>query len=143
MKNRDFTHVITNENVSVGYLSGSSKVLFIKTGQGGTIYGDGNKYLDLANRINEKYGCSVFVSATISDSREAYERDMQLLEQCSGTTEYEIYYLGVSKGGLIGLWQAADNPKIKKMLTINAPLMINYHGKHYRELRSWGEIILL
>lgn len=139
METKDFTHVITSENVSIGYIPGSAKVLFIKTGQGGSIYGYDNKYLDLAIEVNEKYGYSVFVSATSSDSREAYEKDMQLLVRCLGTTEYEIFYLGVSKGGLIGIWHGADDSKIKRIISVNAPLMINFHGKTLPGIKKLGK----
>ena len=138
MEIKDYTNVFTSEDMSIGYIPGSSSVLFIKTGQGGSIYGYENRYLDLAMKVNERYGWSAFVSATIEDSMEAYERDMQLMEQCLGTTEYEIFYLGVSKGGLIGIWYGADNPKIKRMISINAPLMINYHGKTLPRVKKLG-----
>lgn len=123
---------------TIGFIRGSGKVLFIKTGQGGSIYGYENKYLNLAIEVNEKYGYSVFVSSSISDKKDAYERDMQLLEQCIGTTDYEVYYLGVSKGGLIGLWHGATDPKIKRIVTVNAPLMLNFHNKTVRALEILG-----
>ena len=129
MKRNDYIAVMSNHQVNIGYMPGSSKVLFIKTGQGGSIYGYENKYLDLAIEINKTYGWSVFVSATSSDSREVYEHDMLLLEQYLGMSEYEIFYLGFSKGGLIGIWYGAENLKIKKIVLVNAPLMINFHGK--------------
>ena len=136
MTKNDFDKII---NANAGYIHGSSKVLFIKTGQGGTIYGYENKYLDLAREVNEKYGWSVFVSATITDNKETYEHDMQLLEQCVGVAEYEVFYLGVSKGGLIGIWHGANDIKIKRMVAINAPLMINFHGKTLPGVRTLGK----
>ena len=136
MTKNDFDKII---NANAGYIHGSNKVLFIKTGQGGTIYGYENKYLDLAIEVNKKYGWSVFVSATITDNKETYEHDMQLLEQCLGTTDYEIFYLGVSKGGLIGIWHGANDIKIKRMVAINAPLMINFHGKTLPGVRTLGK----
>ena len=135
----DYIDIISNDQINIGYIPGSSKVLFIKTGQGGTIYGYENKYLDLAIEVNDKYGWSVFVSATSSDSREAYERDMQLLEQCLSTTEYEVCYLGVSKGGLTGIWHGADNPKVKRIISLNAPLMINFHSKTLPGIKKLGK----
>ena len=116
MRKSGFDKIIDD---TIGYISGSNEVLFIKTGQGGTIYGYNNKYIDLAAEVNEKYGWSVFVSATVTDDREAYCHDMKLLEQCLGNSEYEIYYLGVSKGGLIGIWHGANDAKIKRMIAIN------------------------
>ncbi len=139
METKDFAKVISDGEISIGYIPGSDKLLFIKTGQGGTIYGDENKYLNLAHYVNQKYGFSVFVSSTLSDSREAYENDIALLEECLGGADYEIYFLGVSKGGLIGLWHWADNPRIKRMVCINAPLMINFHGKTLPGVKKLGK----
>ena len=139
MKINDYVDIISKDQVNIGYIPGSSKVLFIKTGQDSSIYGYENKYLDLAIEVNKKYGCSVFVSSTMSDGKEAYERDMHVLEQCLGTTEYEISYLGISKGGLFGIWHGADNRKIKKMISINAPLMINFHSKTLPGIKKLGK----
>ena len=139
---KDFTKITSNENMTVGYIPGSSTILFIKTGQGGSIYGYENKYLDLALEVNEKYGFSVFVSATIVDTRGSFARDIQVIEEALGTSEFEIYYLGVSKGGLIGIWYAADEPRIVKMVSINAPLMINFHGKTLPGIKKLGREML-
>lgn len=124
--------------MTVGYIPGSNKVLFIKTGQGGSIYGYENKYLDLAFEVNEKYGFSVFVSATTIDTKESFLRDIKTVEGTLGTTDFEIYYLGVSKGGLIGIWHGCDEPRILKMVSINAPLMINFHGKTLPGVKKFG-----
>lgn len=134
----DFTHIFTDDNMTIGYIPGSNKVLFIKTGQGGSIYGYENKYLDLAIEVNEKYGLSVFVSATTIDTKESFLRDIQAVEDTLGTTDFEIYYLGVSKGGLIGIWHGCDEPRIVKMVSINAPLMINFHGKTLPGIKKLG-----
>jgi hypothetical protein len=122
----------------IGYIPGSDKVLFIKTGQGGSIYGYENKYLDLGIEVNAKYGFSVFVSATTVDTKESFLCDIQTVEDILGTTDFEIYYLGVSKGGLIGIWNGCDEPKIVKMVSINAPLMINFHGKTLPGIKKFG-----
>lgn len=134
----DFTHIFTDDNMTIGYIPGSNKVLFIKTGQGGSIYGYENKYLDLAIEVNEKHGLSVFVSATTIDTKESFLRDIQTVEDMLGTTDFEIYYLGVSKGGLIGIWHGCDEPRIVKMVSINAPLMINFHGKTLPGIKKIG-----
>ena len=138
MKTNDFFKIISCNQVSIGYIPGSTKVLFIKTGQGGSIYGYENKYLDLAQEVNKKYGFSVFVSATIVDTKESFAKDIQVVEETLGTSAVEIYYLGVSKGGLIGIWHGKDEPKIKKMVSINAPLMINFHGKTLPGIKKFG-----
>lgn len=137
-KSNDFTQIFSSEDMSIGCIPGSSTVLFIKTGQGGSIYGYENKYLDLALKVNEKYGFSVFVSATIVDTKESFERDIQVVKEVLGTQEFETYYLGVSKGGLVGIWHGADEQRIAKMISVNAPLMINFHGKTLPGIKKLG-----
>ena len=46
--------------------------------------------------------------------------------------------MGVSKGGLIGIWHGCDEHRLVKMLSINAPLMINYHGKTLPGIKKLG-----
>lgn len=135
---RDFTKIITADNMTIGYIPGSAKVLFIKTGQGGSIYGYENKYLDIAIEINKKYGFSIFVSATTIDTKASFQRDIQMVEDNLETSNFEIYYIGVSKGGLIGIWHGCDEPRIVSMVSINAPLMINYHGKTLPGVKKLG-----
>ena len=45
---------IYNDDISIniGYIKGNNDILFIKTGQNGSIYGYGNKYINIANRVN-------------------------------------------------------------------------------------------
>ena len=125
----NYTEIITDEGILMGYIHGSSKILFIKGGQGGTIYGEENKYLRLAREVNEKYGLSVFVSATEDDSEDVYLREMAALGSRVANGNVRMYYLGVSKGGLIGLWYGKSNPVLRNILTVNAPLMINFYSK--------------
>lgn len=139
MKEKDFTANISLDGINMGYIPGSEKVLFIKTGQGGSIYGYENRYLDLALAFNEKYGFSVFVSSTIEDSKESFDRDMLVLDKVFVNQSYQIYYLGVSKGGLIGMWYGAENENIIKMVAINPPLMINYHNKTRPAIEKLGD----
>ena len=135
MIKNDFYKIIDG---NIGYINGSPKVLFIKTGQGGSFYGYKNKYLDLALKINAERGMSVFVSATTSDTKESFDKDINIIEKELGTSQFEIYYLGVSKGGLIGLWYGANEPRIVKMLCINSPLMINYHSRTLPSIKKIG-----
>jgi hypothetical protein len=64
--------------------------------------------------------------------------DIRTVEQTLGREDFEIYYLGVSKGGLIGIWHGCDEPRIVRMVSVNAPLMINYHGKTLPGVKKLG-----
>ena len=135
MSKKYFTKTFIENGINIGYIDGSNKVLFIKTGQGGSIFGYENKYLNLAVWAKEQYGCSVVVSSTSVDTQDAYDYDMNFLEQIAGEN-IEVYYLGVSKGGLIGCWYGLEDGRIKRMTTVNAPLMINYHNRTLPALKK-------
>ena len=129
MQEKDFDRVLIDPSSTVGYVEGSERVLFIKGGQGGSIYEYNNRYLDIARNVRRRYGCSVFVASTSCDDRDIYDHEMRLVEELVNSPRREIYYLGISKGGLIGCWYGADNPRIKRIVTVNAPLMINLHNR--------------
>ena len=134
----DFEKIVLDADVKIGCFLGSEKILFIKTGQGGTIYGYDNKYLSLAIRIREEYGFSVFVSETTVDNEETYKREMEIVNDIFENKSLQIYYLGVSKGGLIGCWYGAKNPYVKRIMMVNAPLMLNFHSKTLPAIKSFG-----
>lgn len=123
---------VNEETLEIGYIAGSQKVFFVKTGQGGSIY----RYLELALKMNEDYGCTVFVSPTNIDKRYVYESEMKLVCEQMQSEQYEIYYMGISKGGLIGCWYADGEPRVKKIAAINAPLMINFHNRTLPAIQS-------
>ncbi len=134
----DFERIMQTDSLHIGCFIGSNKVLFIKTGQGGSIYGNDNKYLGFAIWVRETLGFSVFVSATTIDTADSFLADMRAVEECLGSDDFEMYYVGVSKGGLIGIWHGCNEPRIRRMLSINAPLMINYHGKTLPGVKKLG-----
>ena len=138
MDSKDYIAKYDLDGVSMGYIPGSNKLLFIKTGQGGSIYGDGNKYLNLAVEVNKKYGFSVIVSSTFDDSPKAHKLDMMVVDKLFVNQGCQIYYLGVSKGGLVGMWYGSENENITRMVAINPPLMINYHNKTRPALDKLG-----
>ncbi len=108
-----------------GVMKGDRRLVFIKTGRGGTIYGHQNKYLKLAAELSARTGYSVVVSANPPDS--ACELSKEIGEITSVTGEPDaILFVGVSNGALIGAQQGWMVEKIRAMLLINGPLMINW-----------------
>ncbi|PBC72565.1 hypothetical protein [Fibrobacter intestinalis] len=103
--------------------------LLIKGGQGGTAYGYQNKYLNLANEINNKYGITV-VSSPTRDEQKFGSAAVQIAEDIRAVNEIckshpKILFMGMSKGALLGGIAAITIPQISKLLLINPPLMIN------------------
>ena len=135
----EFDCVMTEGTVQMGALMGSEVLLFIKTGQGSGIYGYEKRYLRMAERVRAKYGLSVVVSATESDRREVYEREREWVRERFSDPEGSIYCFGVSKGGLIACWYWTEEPRVRRILTVNAPLMINYHNRTLPAIRRFTD----
>jgi len=138
-----------NINIDYGIINGNNNIVLIKTGREGNIYGYKNKYLELAKYINSKYGSTIFVSSNPNSSININQLDdayMLIEDYCSHYkySEYQIYYIGISNGGLVGAWYGYKYSRIKRMLLINSPLMINYHNtKDGLKAFNNGKAILL
>lgn len=105
-----------------GIVSGGEDVFFIKTEVNSSIYGYQNKYLKIAKRISYKYGLTVIVANNFSDV--TLENDFNNLENY---LKGNIYFMGVSNGAAQAIQSEAVSSRIKKMLLVNIPLMINLH----------------
>lgn len=105
-----------------GIVSGGEDVFFIKTEVNSSIYGYQNKYLKIAKRINYKYGLTVIIANNSSDV--TLENDFNNLEDY---LKGNIYFMGVSNGAAQAIQSEAVSSRIKKMLLVNIPLMINLH----------------
>lgn len=126
------------EVIEYGIISGNNTIIFAKSGQDGSIYGYKNKYLNLAINLNKKYGVSVICSSNpfikLSNSSmglNPLDHDIKIIDEYAKESEfvdYQIYYMGVSNGALIGCVYGINYPRIKKLLLINPPL-VNTIGK--------------
>lgn len=126
--------------IDYGIVEGNNIIVFIKAGQDGSLYGYQNKYIKMAKRLNEKYGCSVICSSNPFDGNNPLDNAMEIIEDYAKKfDDYEIYYLGYSNGALIGAWFGINYSKIKRMALINGPLMYNYHKTKEGALSFCGE----
>lgn len=126
--------------IDYGIVEGDNIIVFIKSGQNGSLYGYQNKYIKMARRLNEKYGCSVICSSNPFDGNNPLDNAMEVIDDYAKRfNDYKIYYLGYSNGALIGAWFGINYPKIKRMALINGPLMYNYHKTKEGALSFKGE----
>lgn len=126
--------------IDYGIVEGDNIIVFIKSGQNGSLYGYQNKYIKMARRLNEKYGCSVICSSNPFDGNNPLDNAMEVIDNYAKRfNDYKIYYLGYSNGALIGAWFGTNYPKIKRMALINGPLMYNYHKTKEGALSFKGE----
>ncbi len=128
-------------NQRFGIFPGAMPCVFIKTGNGGTLYGEKGKYLTLAERINNETGRFVCVAAN------PVEEECNLLDEVSFLlsnfpTIDEITYIGNSNGAYVGAQQVWKIEIIKRALLINPPLMINFHKTREGAECFHGELMM-
>lgn len=105
-----------------GIVLGNDLTLFIKTSSNSDIYGQHNRYLKIAKEINYKYGLTVIVAD--NNVNVTIKQD---LENVSKYIKGDIYLMGMTNGGALAIQTLYNDSRIKKMLLINTPLMINLH----------------
>ena len=118
------------DGIDYGFIEGNHQIVFIKVGLGGSYLGYENKYLRMAHRLKEKYGCSVIVASNPHDGKSHADMDKQMLEEYILSRKLgsaEIFFFGNSNGGIKGLELANAGVAFKKMILVNMPLMINFH----------------
>lgn len=144
---KDFDNIenINSGNVVINYgiIKGNEKIVFIKVGKDGSIYGYNNKYLTLAREINYKYGNTVICASNNEKSTLINEIDMIKNYCLDKFDNYYIYYIGVSNGASLGMRYGYNYEVVKKMLLINGPLMINFDKIINGLLKYKGEKIYL
>ena len=115
-----------NNGLTYGVICGNETFVFIKPGLSGSIYGYENKYLKIAERLNQKYSCTIIASP--NENKTNFSAEMDFLNEYAvqhNLQNFQIYYFGFSNGALIGMSEAFKYPRIKRLLLINAPLCIN------------------
>ena len=142
-----FDNTVQVDNIDYGFIKGNNIIVFIKSGLGGDCFGYENKYLKIALRLKERYGCSVIVASNPNNGTKHTEIDKQIIEDyilehhiCSP----ELFFFGHSNGGIKGLEMINEGVEFKKMVLVNMPLMINFHKtKQYIALVSQTEIVAI
>ena len=110
--------------IEYGIIEGNNTIVFIKSGQNGSIYGYNNKYIKMAKRLNKKYKSTVICSSNPFDGNNPLDNAFTVIEKYTSKFEdYKVYYLGFSNGALIGAYFGINYPKIKRMLLVNMPLI--------------------
>lgn len=147
MKKNDFDYIENiayNDNkIDYGIIKGNEIIVFIKVGKDGSIYGFNNKYLQLANDINNKYGYTIICSSNSYKSTLKYEMDF-INNYCENKfINYQIYYIGISNGASLGMQYGYNYKMIKRMLLINGPLMINFDKVINGIKKYQGDIYLI
>ena len=131
---------VKKSGIEYGIIQGSELLLYIKVGNGGSIYGYEEKYLRMARQAHTAYGVSVVVASNPVESAigDAMRQDSAMIEICFPHVR-KIYAFGHSNGGQMLAAYAHTNPKIRRVLCVNAPLLINLHKTTEGISRFGGE----
>lgn len=125
------TNIQTQEyTLSYAYLYGSNNIVFIKCGAGGSFEGFEGKYLCMAERLYQKYGCTVICSSNPVVLKDSYEADVKAIQYAIDQLSFEesnVYLFGNSEGGAKALRLCKSGFEFKKIILCNMPLMINIH----------------
>lgn len=139
-----FEEIICDNGIEYGIIDGNDKLLYIKVGNGGDIYGNENKYLTIAKLINSEFGFSILVAGNPVEmsTKAAIMLDSAFIENHFPSVS-EIYGFGHSNGGQMLISYGYLNPKISRILSVNAPITINFH-KTKNGIRSFrGESLTM
>ncbi|MDD7497935.1 hypothetical protein [Fibrobacter sp.] len=117
-----------DNQIDYGFVFGDDrqKILLIKAGQDGSIYGYRNKYLKLACEMRDLYGFSMVCASTPSSDINQMAQLAEVVKsefEIGGQTK--IYFMGISMGASIGCIGRTLFPEISRFLLVNPPLMIN------------------
>ena len=135
-----FKYTVANEDVDIGVVDGNNTIVLIIPGQNTGLYGYEDRYLKLARHLNNKYHATVIVSSNPYKNDNPIEELMYIVKRYAKRfNKYKVYYFGFSKGTNIGSQFATLNDKIKRLVLVNGPLMINPHKTREGISRFKGE----
>lgn len=139
-----FDAILQENQTQYGIIKGNDRLFYIKVGNGENLYGKENKYLQIAEQIHLTHHVSVLVADNPIHIavKDAMHFDSAFIDKHFPSIR-EIYAFGHSKGGQMLVSYAYLCPKIQKVLSVNAPLMINLHKTKEGILRFDGEYITM
>jgi hypothetical protein len=126
----DETYKVSYEGTDVEYgcILGSSQIVYIKAGMGGSYLGYEDKYLKIAHRLNDKYCCSVIcVSNPVPLPVVVDQMILGEFIKKHDIHNHEMFFFGHSNGCVKGLELGASGIAFSKMVLVNMPLMLNFH----------------
>ena len=121
---------VGGKDIQYGFAYGNdkSRVLFIKTGGGGDIYGADNKYLKAASFIREQQDITVVVSSNPYDGSDALADAEEVIRRYFAETgiqeeqEEEVFYFGYSDGARLAADYGLKHDIFTSYLMYNLPV---------------------
>ena len=119
-----------NDHIEYGCIVGSNKIVYIKVGMGGSYVGYEEKYLKIARRLHDNYGCSVICVSNPLPHGRSIKIDQIIIQDFvkrHNVQNPEMFLFGNSNGCVKGLEMAEGGTTFKKMVIVNMPLMEDFH----------------
>ena len=116
-----------NKEIEYGIIDGNKTIVFIKAGMEGSCYGYENKYVKIGRLLNEKHGCSIISSSNPLGYHTDFAAEMDFIRDYAkqqNMKDSQVYFVGHSNGAALGIINACKFPEIKKLVCMNAPLMM-------------------
>ena len=114
------TQYVDGEKVEYEIIFGNEKIVFIKSGAGGSLRGYKEKYLKMARRVHERIGATVICASNPDAPHEELdEAKIRWVIDEMGLSNFEIYFIGASDGAYHNLSIAKRFPETVKWLGIN------------------------
>ena len=112
---------VGGEKVEYYIAWGNEKIVFIKAGAGGSARGFQDKYIKMAERINERMGATVVCASNLCVPQEGVDEEaIRWVISEKGFVDFEVYFVGTSDGAYKNLSLAKKFPQTVKTLGINA-----------------------
>lgn len=112
---------VGGEKVEYYIAWGNEKIVFIKAGAGGSARGFQDKYIKMAERINERMGATVVCASNPCVPQEGGdEEEIRWVISEKGFVDFEVYFVGTSDGAYKNLSLAKKFPQTVKLLGINS-----------------------
>ena len=117
--------------MSYGFMpNNGNKLLLIKTGTDGSIYGYNNKYLQISTCFSN-CGYSILCCGSPSELNDmtSFQLAITIAKELLGNQfqNIQISYLGISRGAYQGILYGDNVAEISELLLINSPLPFNFH----------------
>ena len=119
-----------NDCIEYGCIVGSNRIVYIKVGMGGSYIGYEEKYLKMARRLNDNYGCSVICVSNPLPHGRSVALDQVIIQDLVkryNIQNPEMFFFGNSNGCVKGIEMAESGTQFTKMVLVNMPLMEDFH----------------
>ena len=130
-----------NDCIEYGCVVGSNRIVYIKVGMSGSYIGYEEKYLKMACRLNDNYGCSVICVSNPLPHGRSVALDQIIIRDFvkrHNILNPEMFFFGNSNGCAKGLEMAESGTQFAKMVLVGMPLMENFH-KNVERMKAISE----